>query len=436
ISDSLNLQFEYRYETRDNGDLSIPFFFPENFSSFYQEHTDITSYRLGGRYAFNTASSLLGSFIYQSVDSTENDLLFGDIERASSQARDGSISELQHIYQGETINIVTGAGYIDESITRNDKLSLLGLTFDNPPPDRPDATRANFYLYSTLQQASHLAITLGLSYDYWQVNHEKNEDEGNGVQLIPGDLVRQPVNPKFGIVWKPLPNATIRAAAFRTLNITRTANQTLEPTQVAGFNQFFDDDNGTIAWRYGAGFDYRFNKNIAGGIEYSERELDVPRGISTPLAWQEHVGKAYLYLTPNDVIALSAEYFYEQFNRQDYQSFTNGKINYGVTTHWLPITLHVLHPSGFGLMLRQTYVKQFGKFVLGGGLAPGDSEFYLVDLNLNYRLPRRYGMLSFGVKNLFNSHFLYQDINSSLSNTNENYFAPETTLFTQIKLAI
>ncbi|WP_131655589.1 tetratricopeptide repeat protein, partial [Methylocucumis oryzae] len=60
ISDSLNLQFEYRYETRDNGDLSIPFF-PENFSSFYQEHTDITSYRLGGRYAFNTASSLLGS---------------------------------------------------------------------------------------------------------------------------------------------------------------------------------------------------------------------------------------------------------------------------------------------------------------------------------------------------------------------------------------
>ncbi len=27
--------------------------------------------------------------------------------------------------------------------------------------------------------------------------------------------------------------------------------QTIEPTQVAGFNQFFDLDNGTDAWNYG-----------------------------------------------------------------------------------------------------------------------------------------------------------------------------------------
>ena len=49
-------------------------------------------------------------------------------------------------------------------------------------------------------------------------------------------------NPKFGIIWNPFPGTTVRAAAFRVLKRTLITDQTLEPTQVAGFNQFFDDN--------------------------------------------------------------------------------------------------------------------------------------------------------------------------------------------------
>ena len=48
-------------------------------------------------------------------------------------------------------------------------------------------------------------------------------------------------NPKFGAMWNPFPATTVRAAAFRVLKRRLITNQTLEPTQVAGFNQFYDD---------------------------------------------------------------------------------------------------------------------------------------------------------------------------------------------------
>ena len=56
-------------------------------------------------------------------------------------------------------------------------------------------------------------------------------------------------NPKFGVIWNPVPNTTLRGAIFRTLTRTLVEAQTVEPTQVAGFNQFFDETqiNGRMA---------------------------------------------------------------------------------------------------------------------------------------------------------------------------------------------
>src|SRR6185503_960947 len=87
---------------------------------------------------------------------------------------------------------------------------------------------------------------------------------------------REQFNPKFVLTWEPIPGTTLRAAAFRTLKRTLITNQTLEPTQVAGFNQFFDDLNLTEAWRYGGAIDQKLTKNIFGGVEFSKRDLKVP----------------------------------------------------------------------------------------------------------------------------------------------------------------
>ena len=55
----------------------------------------------------------------------------------------------------------------------------------------------------------------------------------------------QKVNPKFGVQWNITDDLVLRGAVFRTVKPALVNNQTLEPTQVAGFNQLFDDPNGS-----------------------------------------------------------------------------------------------------------------------------------------------------------------------------------------------
>ena len=51
------------------------------------------------------------------------------------------------------------------------------------------------------------------------------------------------VNPKFGVEWNVTDDLVLRGAVFRNVKPALVNNQTLEPTQIAGFNQLFDDTN-------------------------------------------------------------------------------------------------------------------------------------------------------------------------------------------------
>jgi len=110
------------------------------------------------------------------------------------------------------------------------------------------------------------------------------------------DVEKNQFNPKIRGLLDPF--WTVRCSGwlvFRTLKRTLITDQTLEPTQVAGFNQFFDEGNATEAWVYGAAVDQRFSQKIYAGAEFSSRDLDVPwySGIP-PVAqianWNEYLG--------------------------------------------------------------------------------------------------------------------------------------------------
>ncbi len=411
ITDSLNLQAEYRHEERDNGDLSI------NFDNFFQSKTEsriLENYRLGGKYTFSPESTLIGSLIYQEAKFKTNEPSVLD----TNVERNGFISELQHHFSNSSFSSISGFGHINQ-IFKTKLIFPPEFGIPNQDPISQEVTKTSFYNYSNFNLTNKLRTTLGLSYDTF--NFE-------------GDIKKNPVNPKLGLIWNPLSSTTFRAALFRSINITSISNQTIEPTQVAGFNQFFDDVTGTVAWRYGAAIDHVFSKKIAAGLEYSERKLDVPSsGFS--FNWSEQLGRAYAYLTPIDYVSISFEYFYESFNR-NINHFNGNNPSDGildVKTHWIPITLNVFHTSGLSVMLKSSFVNQYGFFERFGTPYSGSSNFFIFDVNLNYRLPSRYGMLSFGIKNLFNNHFQYQNTNQI--NSNERLFSPEMTLFTQLKLA-
>jgi tetratricopeptide (TPR) repeat protein len=261
ISPKTSVQAEYRYRNTEFGDLQQRFFPQDVFLGLTQKR-ERHSYRFGGRYNFSTSSTLLGSFIYQDAEESVRDepppfpgFRFIDLR----VPQDIFNAELQHLFRSRYFNLTSGVGYVD---VNGNLESLVGLDLP-PPPLGPgpidiadtisaDTQHVNGYVYANVNALRSMTLTIGGSFD----------SLSGDTDIIPGGGKDQ-FNPKFGISWDPLPGTTLRGAVFRVLKKTLATDQTLEPTQIAGFNQFFDDTSSTDAWRYGVAVDQTFTSTIS-----------------------------------------------------------------------------------------------------------------------------------------------------------------------------
>ena len=296
-----------------------------------------------------------------------------------------------------------------------------------PSEAKFDIDHYNVYLYSYLKPLKSLTFTVGASHDFFDSEDKEAND----------DLNEKKFNPKFGVTWNPIPGTTLRGAVFRTFKRTLITDQTLEPTQVAGFNQFFDDIEATKAWVYGVAVDQKLPKNIYAGAEFFYRDLKVPiyqlsaGGVSelNEYKWDEYLGRAYLNWTPHEWLALNAEYQYEKFEYQE--GFNAGARR--VETYSIPLGISFFHPSGLSVGLKATYWDQDGKFADFDSFSSksGDDSFWLVDASIRYRFPKRYGFFTVGVTNLFDEDFEYFEVDQSNSRIQPDsfYFASITLAF-------
>jgi opacity protein-like surface antigen len=323
--------------------------------------------------------------------------------------------ELQQVLRRGRYHLVAGAGYLH--VDR--RLSLSTSFIPNPPQDPAvfppivqqenlDSTvqHTNAYLYFHVRYPETATWTVGGSADFFRDSADVSDIEN-----------RNQFNPKFGVTWTPRSGTTVRAAAFRVLRRTLpSTSQTIEPTQVAGFNQFYDDFGGTSSWTYGAGADQKITDTLFAGVEYFQRDLDVPMSITGPpepttyerFDWKERQGRAYVNWTPDPRWALSADYLYE---RQDRELHPVKE----VTTQRIPLSARFFHPSGVFATATGTYFDQSGEF-FRIGQAPstdmptsGSDQFWIFDASVGYRLPDRWGIVSIEARNLFDRSFQYQD---------------------------
>jgi hypothetical protein len=293
--------------------------------------------------------------------------------------------------------------------------------------DAPSDNRySNIYSYAQISLSKDLTVTAGLTIDTFDL-----EDE----------LTRDQVNPKVGLSWNPWRKTYVRMALTRVLSRTLRFNQTLEPTQVAGFNQFFDDILGSDVWRYGAAIDHQVSSDLYLGGEYSERDLRVPRR-APPLDavledWEEEFGRAYIYWTPHRMWACRAEYQFERFDRSRGSAepaFNEGKVD--VKTHRVPLGVNFFHPSGFAAGFQASYIFQTGRFSTAaeGNLPPiifsDRDDFWVFDTGISYRLPRRRGLVSLGIRNIFDEEFKFQD-----TDPDDPELIPERLIFAKVTLA-
>ncbi|MDP2157845.1 MAG: TonB-dependent receptor, partial [Nitrospirota bacterium] len=309
LSHDTSIQVEFRATDTDLGDLPLRFdptrFFPKD-----REMEKSQSARFGLHHIFAPGSDLIVSFIYLKSKATTHTVIpILDFD-FDVKSHDSSFSgEIQHLLRTQYAEITSGAGYLSTK-------QRTETTMENPfPPPaaftekaESNITYKNIYLYADLSYLKNVTATVGASADFFE----------HGV------MDRKQLNPKLGITWNVLPNTMLRAAVFRTLNRNPLRSQTIEPTQVAGFNQLYDEAEGVKSWRAGIGLDHKFSSSLSAGLEFSKRDLNVPF-LSVDLSsstievrevdWHESFGRAYLYWTPMKCIGLSAEYLSEYFSR-------------------------------------------------------------------------------------------------------------------------
>ena len=447
FSPEFSLQLEARHRDLEFGDLEQSFdggFHPDDRRDIERE-----SLRAGLRYSFSPRSHLLASYIHD----TETDKRHLERSRSMPQEffeadigvlvdakakSDNDTLELRYIFQADWYNFSVGGGLFDQDskvTQRIDETTTIRPTIEIPglPPSETatETTNSvtdtsirhnNVYGYTNIRPAgSSTILTFGLSYD------DFNSDQLDDLSQL---------NPKVGITWSPTEQLTLRAAGFRNLRRSLVESKTLEPTQVAGFNQFFDDLEGTDSTRYGGAVDYRLTETLFTGIELTWRSSSVPllgSGATVDTADQdEKTHRAYLYWVPTPRWALRAALLYD-----DYQSDNPIDSELDVIdlrTRTLPVGLSYFHPRGLFAGASATRVWQD----VDTSSEDHDETFWTLDATLGYRFPKRYGSLSFQIRNLLDEDFDYQDNNfrTSTDDPQTRAFLPTRSVFINLNLVL
>jgi tetratricopeptide (TPR) repeat protein len=436
LTPKTSIQGEYRNRNNKRGETRLRFF-EDDFRPDVRQKLKTETARFGFHHTFAPSSHLIGNYTHQNLTDTEKDQQPGSPPFGGTATIDGKADqdangiELSHLFRSQVINVTTGGGYFkingNDTVTADLCSPLLGC-----PPFPPlslvdikvsrDADHKNLYLYSYINLIKNMTLTLGASGDFFKADSSRVKDKNQ-------------FNPKAGIIWNPIPSTTIRGAVFRTLKRTLITDQTLEPTQVAGFNQFFDDFNTTDAWRYGGAVNQKFGSKIYGGVQWSKRDLDVqrfdiPSDDTKTVKWDEKEWLAYLFWTPHEWVSLSAQGLKEKLDRN--KSFADGAKK--VTTYYVPLGINAFHPTGLSASFRGTYVHQKGDFERAtsvGTFQHGKDDFWLLDATINFRLPKRYGLITIGGTNLTDKKFEYFD-----SDHDNARIQPDRFFFAKATLAL
>jgi len=420
-SPDMSLQVEYRHSESDFGDRVLRFD-PDDFSEALRYERKSDSLRLGGRYDLSPRSKLILSLLGEDSEFSRRDAEdlplyeFDGFRKGRSRS-----AELQHVYEGERLNLISGLGYLNVELDNELKIYQAAFSPSDPAfvaegKGKEDYRNLKAYVYSSFQLNGALTLHAGAS-----VFDCENPF-----------LDRSAVHPKLGLTWDMTPATRVRAAGFQTvrcagsdpaepaLSSPQPESQTIEPTQIAGFNQVFDDATGSVSDVYGIALDHEFSRNIFGGVSFVSRELRVPyldaQGGSGQADWGEDVGQLYLNWAINWNWATSLEYNYEKL---DYGTDVVPAGATELATHRVPLSLRYFSASGWSAGIIPTFVNQeielYDRFT---GVGEKDSEsFWVVDAALVYRLPKRHGFVSLEAKNLFDDDFRFQESDANVATT-------------------
>jgi tetratricopeptide (TPR) repeat protein len=414
VSDVDSVQVNAIYGKRDTGDLPIrqypQLISPERFETTQQ------NYALGWHRKLSPQSDLAVSAIYNKTEQTGSSTLF---PLSTTGTLSGPQLEAQYVRRQARSMWTVGAGAFDGSVKAENQLASY----------KADDSFLNGYAYAKFRTGSAWEWTAGAAVEQATapVGLVVPRDSNIGLgEIEHEDTV---ISPKLGVTASFRSGTTLRAAIFHRLNPALGRVQSLEPTQVAGFNQYFEDPAGTTAWNYGIGLDQAFGKRVFMGLAYQRRDLDVPEAsCDDPNPFSGCGFQAATKVVEKSAdIDLASFYFNWAIGRQ---------VAASIEYEWTREDFDTTSVNPFGLF--QDYIETgrlrpqvrwflpFGLF-LGAGATQYDqtveqtddlssdarqvieSDFWIYDATLGYRFPDRWGTLAVDVRNATNEKFTFYE---------------------------
>ena len=191
-------------------------FFPFDPESIFPTRIgeDSDSVRVGGHHRFDSQADLIVSAIYEDRDRTVEAVPNAFVvNQDTAHTYTGELQYLRRFAQG---HIVSGIGYLNSNDQFSDGSSI-----------RSEST--NVYAYGQWSPGQDFRLDLGVAGEFVDIEFS----------AFTQHVKRDRLSPKVGVTWSPLLGTTLRAAAFSAVKRPFIGSQTIEPTQVAGFNQFF-----------------------------------------------------------------------------------------------------------------------------------------------------------------------------------------------------
>lgn len=300
--------------------------------------------------------------------------------------------EAQYVFHTSSFNMLLGTAKAN-SVIRND--------FGGGSIDQTQTQTRITYAYTRYALFPQLLVEAGASRDQQEI----------------GTTLRQTyTNPKLGVRWEAVPGGTLRLAKFSVVNRFLASSATLEPTQVAGFNQFYTDGVGLgiRAKNRGWGWDQALAHGFSYGVESVWRTLDVPIN-GAYNEFDERNRRAYLnWAVPRYLLqttlpgwegALSLVYDTQAYRRNE---FTGVEQIQEYTPRHLRLGANLVYSNGMGINLALTRVSADGIYsgifdAMGNPTSlPFNARFWMLDAAFTFRLPRQAGQLIFGAMNLTN----------------------------------
>lgn len=408
-SDKDSIQFNAIWGKRDTGDLPIrqypQLLVPERFS------TEERNFGVGWHRKVSAAADLAVSAIYNWTEQTGNDL---GLPFSTTGTFSGPQLEAQYVRRQSRMSWTIGAGAFSGSVKAESEFQDATIESDD--------TFLNGYAYATFRPKGPLSYILGLAVESADVPVGMLPPRDSLVGLADVTYSDTVLSPKAGLVAAFGSGTTLRATAFRRLTPALGRLQTLEPTQVSGFNQFYEDPGGTRSWNYGLGFDQTIGRSVFFGLSYLRRDLDIPEascefpdpfsGCAFQLAEgieektsTDDVAGAYVNFTLGRRWAASVEYEYLKRDF-DYTSINPfGLFQDMIETSRLRPQLRWFLPFGLFAGVSATFYDQtVDQFDDQGSdrRQTVSSDFWTGDATLGYRFPDRLGSLAIDVRNVTN----------------------------------